>query len=1118
MVVSIIGTNPSLKFRLLGPFEVLIDGQRVELGGARPKAVLAILLLHRGETVSSERIIDELWGETPPDTATKTVQVYVSRLRKALGEGLVVTHGAGYALETGPDDVDVDTFERLAREGHEALERGDTNDAAAQLREALECWRGEALADFAYESFAQNEIARLEELHLAATEDRIDADLALARHAVLVPELEALVREHPTRERLRGQLMLALYRSGRQTEALDSYRSARRTLADELGLEPGPELRELEQEILRQDPALDAPASPGLAQRVRERSRAGVLVAFGGGLILATAAAAVIAGGGTDKFKPAAANSLAVIDPASNRMVGNVPTGAVPTDVAAGAGAVWVANTRDDTVTQVDPRTKRSVRTTSPGSSVAGLTVGGGGIWVGDSRGSKVVRMDPVLRSMRSTRLAPKPEEMTLPPNTPLAFGHRSVWAVRNGRTVTRIDPEAGKVVAALSLGNGPRALAAGAGAIWVVDEIDNSVTRIDPASANAVTATTPVGQGPTAVAVGAGAVWVANTQDGTVARINPRSGAAMATIPVGERPTGIAVGDGAVWVANNLSGTVSRIDPATNRVAATVAVGEAPYGVTISRGLVWVSVQARVPTARVASTKGARDTAVFLSPRDTGPTDPALGMDPQIWAATCALLYNYPDRPFPVGSRLQPEIAKGPPIISSDGKTYTFTLRSGFAFSPPSNEPVAASAFKRALERALDRRTGSYGRYLLGDIVGAKAMSSGRTRRLAGVTADGMTLVIRLTRPVPNFAARLGSPIFCAVPPDTPVTPDGVDELPSAGPYYVASHVPGRSLVLRRNPNYKGQRPHRLAAIEYTIGTSVEHAVREVEAGRADYVELYPVLAAKVAAKTAERLTARYGRNSKAARAGRQQLFTQPTAVVMSFVFNTTRGPFRDTRLRQAVNYAMDRRALSEDTNFGQRGRPTDQYLPPGMPGFEDAAIYPLGEPDVATARRVAGGTHRRAVLYTCNTPGCTRNAQRLRANLAAIGIRLEIRQFPIGEMFERIQRPGEPWDVTSWGWAVDYPDPFDFINTQFAAGADRPGGFHDRAMERRMAAASQLTGEARLTAYAKLDRDLARRFAPQATYASGEASHFLSARMGCQVLHPIYGLDLAALCIRGK
>ena len=249
-----------VEFRILGPLDVLVDGHEIALGGARQRAVLAILVLHRGEVVSVDRLIDALWGERPPATAKKTVQVYVSRLRKELGqEGLIATRGGGYVLETSPDDIDADRFARLAAEGREALERGDPDAASARLAEALAVWRGPPLADLTYESFTQNEIAQLEEARLVAIEDRIEADLALGRHEALTAALERLVAEHPTRERLRGQLMLALYRSGRQAEALETYRDARQALDRELGLDPGPELQQLERAILSQDPDIGAP-------------------------------------------------------------------------------------------------------------------------------------------------------------------------------------------------------------------------------------------------------------------------------------------------------------------------------------------------------------------------------------------------------------------------------------------------------------------------------------------------------------------------------------------------------------------------------------------------------------------------------------------------------------------------------------------------------------------------------------------------------------------------------------------------------------------------------------------------------------------------------------------
>ena len=248
-----------MDYRILGPFEAF-DGERgLSLGGARQRAVLALLLLRANEALTRDVIVDELWGENPPPTVGKVLQNCISALRKELPGGVdkLRTVGSAYVLQLAPGELDRDRFEGGLADGRAALAAGEVDDAAELLRAALGLWRGEPLCDFAYEQFAQDEIARLEELHIAAIEDRIEADLALGRHTEVVPEVEALIARQPVRERLRGQLMLGLYRSGRQAEALAAYHDARRTLLGKLGIEPGRALQQLEQAILAQDLALD---------------------------------------------------------------------------------------------------------------------------------------------------------------------------------------------------------------------------------------------------------------------------------------------------------------------------------------------------------------------------------------------------------------------------------------------------------------------------------------------------------------------------------------------------------------------------------------------------------------------------------------------------------------------------------------------------------------------------------------------------------------------------------------------------------------------------------------------------------------------------------------------
>jgi DNA-binding SARP family transcriptional activator len=251
-----------VEFRILGPLEVWHEGRPVHIEGAKERALLAFLLLHAGESVSVDRLIDELWGESPPATARKSVQVRVAGLRRAITGGALLTRGHAYLVRLEPKQLDLHRFEHLLSNGNDALAAGDPSAALTALDGALALWRGPALADFAYESFAQSAIARLEELRAHAIELRIEAQLQLGLHDRVVSELEELVVEHPFRERPRAQLMLALYRDGRQVEALEVFRRTRVEFVDGLGIEPGPALQQLHQAILRQDRSLDRPLPP----------------------------------------------------------------------------------------------------------------------------------------------------------------------------------------------------------------------------------------------------------------------------------------------------------------------------------------------------------------------------------------------------------------------------------------------------------------------------------------------------------------------------------------------------------------------------------------------------------------------------------------------------------------------------------------------------------------------------------------------------------------------------------------------------------------------------------------------------------------------------------------
>src|SRR5437763_6753201 len=317
-----------LEFRLLGPVEAVIDGQPVALAAAKPRALLAVLLLDRNRVVSVGRLVEDLWGDEPPETATKALQGYVSQLRKALGADRLLTKPPGYSLRVEAGELDLDRFERLLREGRELLGSGEFKAAAKRLAEALELWRGTPFAEFESEPFARDAGARLEDARLAALEERIEVDLALGRHARLVSELEQLVAQEPLRERPRAQLMLALYRSGRQADALELYRRTRETLSEELGIEPGLELQELERRMLQHDPELErprpAPRPPaeGAPVPIARRQQVLVLAALALAVVAAVIAAiALTAGGSSGKHSSASAELRSFVDKLENFLV-----------------------------------------------------------------------------------------------------------------------------------------------------------------------------------------------------------------------------------------------------------------------------------------------------------------------------------------------------------------------------------------------------------------------------------------------------------------------------------------------------------------------------------------------------------------------------------------------------------------------------------------------------------------------------------------------------------------------------------------------------------------------------------------------------------------------------
>jgi YVTN family beta-propeller protein len=598
-----------VEFRLLGPVEVVVNGTPLPIGGHKQRALLAILLLRANEVVTRDALIDTLWGEKPPATASDSINVYISRLRKLLAasecETQVVTRGHGYSLDLG-DDFDLRRFEQLVGKAREIAPDGDAASARTVLDEALGLWRGPALADLE-EPFAREERGRLEELRLRALEERLELDLELARHADIVPELEALVAEHPYREPLCRQLMLALYGSGRQAEALALYRNTRRTFADELGIEPGPELRQLEQSILRQDPFVvpvrertlaagrEGAGRGRRAADTRPRMRLGLIAAVAVVAIVAATALAFSFVGHSHRLTAIRPNAVGVVDPRSGALVAEVPVGAQfgvsgfehGGSATVGFGSVWVAGSESRTISRIDMRTHMMEPLGVP-SEALDVTAGMGAIWV-THRFAGISKLDPRDETVPET-FTLRASDGTTYSLERIAVGAGAVWIVAaKGDQIhlLKLDAASHQVKSDRALGiRSANDLVVGDDAVWITSTLANRVFRVG--RDGRLIGAPVVIAGPTSIAVGAGAVWVTSEVDNSVWRIDPETNLITDQIRVGRRPVDVAVGAGGVWVANALDGTLSRIDVRSREVVATIPVARTLGAVVVGRGHVW--------------------------------------------------------------------------------------------------------------------------------------------------------------------------------------------------------------------------------------------------------------------------------------------------------------------------------------------------------------------------------------------------------------------------------------------------------------------------------------------------------------------------------------------------
>ena len=1090
----------SLAFEVLGPLEARYAGERVRLGGGQQRAVLALLVCEVGRTVSTERLVHEVWHGTAPPGAVTSLQTYVFRLRRLLEPtrargspgDVLVTKPGGYRLDVDPSSVDMTRFEQGVADGDLALHRGELDRAVAAYDSALALWRGDVLADLADFEFVPPVRARLEEVRAAAQQSRVQARLDLGDHLGVLAELDAHVAEHPLREELHAQRILALYRSGRQSDALAAYRELREQLGTELGIDPSPPLQDLNNRILTQDPTLGwrapgepprlpaataatAPDDPGPEPRERTRRRRRRL----GALIAGVTAVAVlaIATSMANRGQPGdpqprgvvPANAVSQVDGAGSVLT-SVAVGPKPIGLAVAHDRLWVVNAGDDTVTEINPSTGSIQQVTSVGHDPRAVAVTGDDLWV-----------------------------------TNFADG-----------TVDRVNGPTGRVVATIDVGNSPDAIASGPAGLWVANSGDNTIQRINPVSGRTATAI-PVGDGPDGLAVDDTSVWVANGRSGTVMRIDGRTGEQMTPpIRVGTGPRGLVRAGDDVWVADELSQSVTRIDVATGHTD-TIGVADGPTTVAALGGSIWVAAKYSGDLVRIDPESGHADTievhapvaalavvgehlwvasgafaasshrggtlrvAAALLPGDLEGIDPA-GLYERVTLHAVRsvydglLAYNYSTADPQI---LVPDLATSVPEPTDGGRTYTFDLRPGIRYS--TGAEVKASDLVRGVHRALVTAPGLARPDFYADIVGAPACIDHPADPAScdlsrGVVADDedARVTFHLTAPDPLFLYKL-TILVVPAPRGTPLR-GLTSPLPATGPYRITAYRRHQTFELARNPYFH---PWSAAAqpdgfpdrLTWDHVADVRAAVAAVRRGDADLAELTPLgEEVREAGSIVDRL-----------------LVTRPNRVHSSIIqgtyfaaLNSSRPPFDDVRARRAVNFAVDRRKVVDLMGGPSVAVATCQLLPPSMPAHARYCPYSTGPqhaayrgPDLARAKQLvtASGTRGTKVVVAdlVGGPQPPLNGYLARV-LREIGYRTTIHHVPDTRQ-NRNYYFGDDGDTQAeaGGWFADFPRPSNFYDlVACASGAGYPLHHCNRRLDRRAAHADAQFGTDPVTALA--------------------------------------------------
>jgi YVTN family beta-propeller protein len=1091
------------------------------LAGRQGRLLFAYLVIERGRPVPRDELADVLWGASPPATWEKGLTVLVSRLRAALadstlGGGSALSNALGcYRLEL-PDRtwVDIEAATAATREAAAALVDGRLDAALTRGTNALEVLRRPFLAgdEGLWVEAKRRELADVADEAFACC---VDANLAAGRPGEGARLAEEAIALQPFRESGYRRLMQAHAAAGNRAEALRVYDRCRRLLSDELGAYPSPETDAIFRELLK-EPELDAasapsvqassppPAPPGRRTGVPRRA-----VAAGAASLVAVVAVAVGAISNGGDAHPVGPRSLAALDLASGQPTARSQAEREYKAIAAADPAVWAVDSANNAVVRLDAD-DASVRDTIPvGADPSGIASAFGATWVANA----------------------------------------------GDGTVSRVSGERGRVVQTVAVGNGPNAIAAGSGSLWVAATLDSAVVRIDP-RAGSVRATIPLSSTPTGLAVAARSIWVAGGTAGVVFRIDPATGSLAEAIGVGRGADHVGSAGGYVWVSNSGDRTISRIDPRTNAVTATIPIGGAATALTGSGGSLWVAREkpaalleidparaqivrtVRLPVApRALADGGSRlwlatgaqqrrgGTLRILqgvnAPPDP-PLDPALTYALEEWGLMVNVydgLVGYKRVGGTAGTTIVPDLARSLPAVTNGGRTYRFELR---RIHYADGTRVRAKDVRNTFERVLRLQSPGAGYYSA--IRGADSCSPRRCDLSGGIVTDDArgTVVFHLARRDPEFTAKLALSFGWILPSSIETRPLGVRVAPGTGPYKIESYVPGKRIVLVRNPRFRVWAPNvqprgNPDRIEVTDVDTTTAALRQLPRYRPDVTTTSPT------PEEAERVLVGH--------AARTQSAAAPFAFYM--YMNTHVRPFDDIRVRRALNYAVDRARIARLMGPPALAQASCQVLPTGLLGYRPYCPYTRSPgdagawtgADLGKARRLVAASGRRGTRVTILALPITAAAAReLAATLRVLGFPARARVLPPEKLFPLANDPSRRVQASVTGWVADYPSPAGFLfnlfdcrsfkpeskdNTNFSEFCDRRSqdAMERAAREPDVGAAGRLWGVA--------DRHLTDA-APVVPLVNQKTMTILSRRVENFQYHPLWGVLLDQLSIR--